>query len=615
MSWFWLLLIILLLAEVLTLRSKLQSLFTLKLNAFIEPKLKTEKGASDSSWLWLSAAEVSINQSAQEALAHYADDENLDAIDVIPENMNLFEALWFAQAVNFKHYRQQRLTRGDSAGYGVLLKQSLASRMGINNKEQTKYDSRSSFYPIAAMTKEFACEKTDFAVVPGLSGNFFDEKVVYERMRQQGKAAAFTMLMIHAFVLGILGYGLLAMQSGLGLIAFAVFTTAPLLVFLRSPIKPDGLLIGSVFRWPIACWHWLKLCRCFWLDNEYAQASDEQRSFYLEQIETNTNVFFQERLEACPCCGSVNLKVAVKSKDLMQHKPGLFKLEHCGDCGHLFQNPRLSISGLNFYYRDFYDGLGKNETRSLFSRQGSTYLERAEFAHTHLQSDPNRWLDVGAGHGHFCCQAKEVFKETQFDGLDQGENIQAAEERQWIVTAYRDQFFHVAPTITQPYDVVSMFHYLEHTIDPAQEIAAARKALVEKGALVIEVPDPDSALRRLFGRYWLGYLQPQHLHFLNRNNLKRLLMEQGFQPVAWSGIEKAPRTDCAGSLLTWLGSLVAPGNVPWRKANAWRDVLRSLLFLLSTPLIIVALILDFTLIPLWRQFGLRHTFRVIAIKQ
>ena len=33
-----------------------------------------------------------------------------------------------------------------------------------------------------------------------------------------------------------------------------------------------------------------------------------------------------------------------------------FTLEQCGDCGHVFQNPRLTPEGLEFYYRDFYDG-------------------------------------------------------------------------------------------------------------------------------------------------------------------------------------------------------------------------------------------------------------------
>ena len=615
MSWFWVLIILLLLAEGLTLRTKLKNLLRLKGKVETDTESGAIQRADDKDWLLLTVAGFDIEKSTKNKLIDLAEMEGLDAIDIVPERMNLFEALWFTQAVNFNKYRAQRLSRGDSAGFGLLLKKSLAHRMGISEKTVEDKISRSSLYAIAANVKEFACEKCDFSVVPDLPVDIFDEEVVYKRIGQQGDVAVLITLVWQAFLLTLLGYGLVAMQGQLGLIAFAIFTLSPLAVFLGSPLKPKKLAIKALFRWPIAFWHCSRLFKCFMLDKEQTIASEKQRSFYAEQLKKGFKDLFLERTDTCPYCQSKKLKVEIKTQDLNQHKPGNFQLESCGDCGHLFQNPRLSESGLNFYYRDFYDGLGRNEAKSMFARQGATYKERAEFAQAHLQDEAERWLDVGAGHGHFCWQAKEVFNNTQFDGLDQGENIQAAEARGWIDTAYRKQFFQVAPELSQGYDVVSMFHYLEHTTDPAQEIAAAKLALKDKGALLIEVPDPDSALRRLFGRYWLGYLQPQHLHFLSRKNLKRMLEEQGFHPIAWSGIEKAPRADCAGSLLTWVGSLIAPGHVPWRTVSVWRNALRSLLFIACLPLLVLALIVDLTVIPLWRRFGLRHTFRVIAVKQ
>jgi hypothetical protein len=66
----------------------------------------------------------------------------------------------------------------------------------------------------------------------------------------------------------------------------------------------------------------------------------------------------------------------------------------------LFQNPRLSLEGLDFYYRNFYDGPGEAAVRPMFAAQREHYLARGRM----LQgiATPTRWLDVGGGHGDFC---------------------------------------------------------------------------------------------------------------------------------------------------------------------------------------------------------------------
>src|SRR5262249_46600225 len=65
----------------------------------------------------------------------------------------------------------------------------------------------------------------------------------------------------------------------------------------------------------------------------------------------------EPRRDDCPLCASARLEVRVEVGDGLQRKPGTFHLEECQDCGHVFQNPRLSPEGLDFYYRDFYDGI------------------------------------------------------------------------------------------------------------------------------------------------------------------------------------------------------------------------------------------------------------------
>ena len=126
------------------------------------------------------------------------------------------------------------------------------------------------------------------------------------------------------------------------------------------------------------------------------------------------------------------------------------------------------------------------------------YLSRARMV-TAVAPAPARWLDVGAGHGHFCIAAREAMPATHFDGLDLSDSIDEAARRGWVEHAYRGLFPELAPTFAGGYDVVSMSHYLEHTLDQRAELAAAHTALVDGGCLMIELPDPDYVLGRVLG--------------------------------------------------------------------------------------------------------------------
>lgn len=198
--------------------------------------------------------------------------------------------------------------------------------------------------------------------------------------------------------------------------------------------------------------------------------------------------------------------VRVRMPDLLQAKPGRFTLEECRHCGHVFQNPRLTPEGLDFYYRDFYEGLGGEGAALVLGRMSATYRDRAELLRPF--TTPRNWLDVGTAGGHFCNTARGVWPATRFDGLDMGEGVHEAARRGWIDTAYQGQFPDLADRLADRYDTVSMHHYLEHTRDPLAELDAAVKVLASGGHLLIELPDPESRISRLLGPHWLPWFQP-----------------------------------------------------------------------------------------------------------
>lgn len=339
-----------------------------------------------------------------------------------------------------------------------------------------------------------------------------------------------------------------------------------------------------------------------------------RRRDYREELAQGTDRFYLPPRTDCPWCASPILRERLRTTDLVQLKPGHFVLDECRDCGHVFQNPRLSPAGLDFYYRDFYDGLGEEATAKLFQGRGSMKRFRASARAMLRLARPGNWLDVGTSHGHFCQAASEVLPATVFDGLDNSEGVERAVTEGRISRSYRGFFVDLVDEMAGRYDVVSMFHYLEHTPDPKRELAAARTALRTGGHLIIEVPDPESAYGRLLGRYWVPWLQPQHLNIMPIGNLCAELEAQGFTIMSTDRREPHIPADLVCATWFLLTRVLPPDDAPWRPARPRfaSRLVRVLMVLAAAPFLLAAWAADQLLAPLVRRSRLSNAYRVIA---
>ncbi|WP_184503052.1 class I SAM-dependent methyltransferase [Streptomyces botrytidirepellens] len=346
-----------------------------------------------------------------------------------------------------------------------------------------------------------------------------------------------------------------------------------------------------------------------------AEAVAALRPRYQADLDQGTERFFEPRRTDCPWCGSTRLKRRLRTKDRFQNKPGRFRLDTCRDCRLVFQNPRLNGDGLEFYYRDFYDGLGEEGMGNVFSGRQKMYRRRAEALKPSADA-PAKWLDVGTGHGHFPEVARTVFPDTVFDGLDFTEGVELAEREGRIDHGIRGSFPELAgERLAGRYDVVSMFHYLEHSTDPRAELRAAHRALGPGGHVLIEVPDPECWFARLFGRFWLPWLQPQHLYFLPVAGLRKELEALGFTVVLEQHRESSDTVDLLGAV--WLGAnaVLPPDDAPWlaQPPGRARWLLRCAGLVAAVPALVVATTLDRLLLkPLAGLGKVSNAYRLVA---
>jgi SAM-dependent methyltransferase len=301
---------------------------------------------------------------------------------------------------------------------------------------------------------------------------------------------------------------------------------------------------------------------------------------------------------------------------LAQLKPGRTTLERCRSCGHIFQNPRLSLAGLEFYYRDYYECIGAESTAWFFRRSVKDYRGRVELLRQHCSDRTRRWLDVGTGSGHFCQYAKATFPGTRFDGLDTGSGVEEAERSGWVSRGYRASFVDLADKLADEYDVLSMNHYLEHTREPGAELDAAVTALAPGGLLFIELPDPEYRLGHLLGRFWAPWFQPQHLHMIPIGNLEQALKERGLVVLARQRGEAHQGGDLTVALGLWLMSRFPDPALPWRPTDAprLRRIIRAGVWAAALPGLVVAAVLDAANGAGRRRGGIGNAYRVLARK-
>ena len=78
------------------------------------------------------------------------------------------------------------------------------------------------------------------------------------------------------------------------------------------------------------------------------------------------------------------------------------------------------------------------------------------------------------------------------------------------------------------YDIISLWHVLEHVTDLEETLQFFSKSITDKGRLIIAVPNYTSADAKHYKEFWAGYDVPRHIYHFEINSLKKLLGNHGF---------------------------------------------------------------------------------------
>lgn len=585
-----------------------------------ESATKAEHGTKYQDFILLTAPNLSIPLSLLKQAVQWAEDEGLLVVDLTSTKAKSIDQLALLQQAHPIDYSQNPFDLGMTAGLAIIVHESVYQRVGQAPRELSEW------LKYGKMLKKYAPWQTSMLMVNGWQqGSIFDW--IDQQFPEKSlwiKRSVLSQLYGGQLNLAKLGLPVIWFAMGQSIAQSNVWGWSALVIWCLQPWLILGsnwskdIWLASIFRPFLDIKNWLIL----WGASEEKTEVLTQKSLvdtYQSLLKDGTSRFFEPKSSTCVFCGSTNLKLHHRLKDQYQSKPGEFHLDRCVDCGHIFQNPRLSIEGLNFYYRDFYDGLGEHSMDRIFGASDQSYRQRIAMLRNY--SHPKNWLDVGGGHGHFALIAKHLMPQTQFDVLDLSESVEIAFKRGWIHQGIRGLFPEMVASLQGKYDGISMSHYLEHTIDPKAEIKAASEVLAPGGALMIEVPDPESKMGQFLGSFWLPWFQPQHLNLLPSGNLQKLMEANGFEIKALDRAGAHQSVDLFFAVLIVLQRLAPDPNRPWQIKQASEPVKgllsiwRGLVFLVGLPCLLIGFGLDWILRPFLAKPGYANTYRILGVKK
>ena len=609
----WLLLAALFLADAWRLRARARALAVTTTDEAASGT-ETVSEAADLEYACLRASGIVVDEPTLHAASRYARAHGLDVLDLVPADLGTEQALDLLRQIDPSTYTANPLTPGRGPGQATLVHRSVLSRAGLTGSEDLDAD---AYVQAIAVLKKFAPTRSGLAIAPGLAAGADTLEPQRARLVAFYNKIAPLAAARPVAQLGLLGVGV-ALAPPWGLAALAAYAAQPYVVTAGTDLRPrDRTAVGALRRPFRRAADAVKLLASSQAEVSRLAASEEQeaeqlRGEYRVLLAEGTGRFFETRRDSCPLCAGTDLHVRLRTTDLLQCKPGTFVLDECASCGHIFQNPRLTLEGLDFYYRDFYDGAGIDPTEFAWTADDRSYRGRVDLVRG--WTTPKRWLDVGAGHGHFCLLASTLLPDTAFEALDIGEGLLTAQDHGWVERAHLGMFPDLADTLAGTFDVVSMHHYLEHTRDPLAELDAAATVLDPGGWLLIEVPDPECSFGRWFGPLWGPWFQPQHQHFVSAGNLAEALARRGFAVVATErGAAHIP-TDLAFSTLLFANKVAGPPRRPWHEpAGAAARARRAVCFGVLAPLAVPAFVLDQVIAPVVRaRPGGPNAYRILA---
>ncbi|KAA1247357.1 class I SAM-dependent methyltransferase [Aquimarina sp. RZ0] len=201
-----------------------------------------------------------------------------------------------------------------------------------------------------------------------------------------------------------------------------------------------------------------------------------------------------------------------------------FKLYHNASYDMLVTSPKPDLENLKKYYESEDYISHTDSKRSLFEKVYHMVKKYSLSKKVKLISQLNRGtgtlLDIGAGTGDFLVQAKK--ERWQVVGVEPNEQAKVLAKGKGVTLKKDTSNFETAR-----FDVITLWHVLEHIPDLENQIVELKRLLKPGGHIVIAVPNYKSYDAKYYKSYWAAYDVPRHLWHFSKKSIKKLFDKEG----------------------------------------------------------------------------------------
>ena len=219
----------------------------------------------------------------------------------------------------------------------------------------------------------------------------------------------------------------------------------------------------------------------------------------------------------CYLCGPADARVIMTIDE--------WRILKCPICGLGWLDHRPESASEELYGREYFSQhrIMTAETDEELAAKTTSQGSRVRFMRRYKGT--GSLLDIGCASGHFLARARES-----------GYVVQGLETSEWAVQEGRKRLgldiehgtVETAGFEKASFDLVTMWHVVEHLDDPIQSLSTVLGWLKQEGILVIECPNIGSFDAAKYGPKWSGWSMPYHLWHFAPRSLSAVLDRAGF---------------------------------------------------------------------------------------
>lgn len=232
---------------------------------------------------------------------------------------------------------------------------------------------------------------------------------------------------------------------------------------------------------------------------------------------------------SCPVCGSTAVSKALSAIDFLVSAKE-FEIWQCGQCSLRFTQNIPDANSIGKYYQsDNY--ISHSETnKGIINRayhfiRTLTLSDKRRLILSATQLENGKMLDIGAGTGAFVHHMQLHGWQTM--GLEPDEAARKkAKEVHNVNLLQPDAFFRIP---ADSFDVVTMWHVLEHVHDLHIYIAQLKNIIRPGGRIFIAVPNYKCYDAKFYKSFWAAYDVPRHLYHFSPAAMFQLLKKHNLK--------------------------------------------------------------------------------------